>query len=94
MSACSGYTLEGALAQSSPCPLGEVTYWSFGNAAARRAPWLRDLHWVRSFGATYPGDPKSFEIYDLRSFDGAVLFKTVTPSELLVATAAPSQPSP
>lgn len=94
LAAAPAYTLEGALAQSSPGPLGEVTYWSFENAAARRAPWLRDLHWVRSFGATYPGDPKSFEIYDLRSLDGAVLFKTVTPSEPLVAAATPSQPSP
>jgi erythromycin esterase len=94
LAAAPAYTLEGALALSSPGPLGEVTYWSFGSAAARRAPWLRGLHWVRSFGATYPGDPKSFEIYDLRSLDGAVLFKAVTPSEPLAAAAAPSQPSP
>lgn len=88
------YTLEGALAHSAHVPLDEITYWSFGNTAARRPRWLTELHWIRSFGATYPGDEKSFEIYDLQSIDGAVLFKTVTPTEPLATSAPASKPSP
>jgi len=87
------YSLEGALQYSASGPSSRTTYWSFGKTAKRSA-WLRGLHWIRSFGATYPGDEKSFEIYDLRSIDGAVLFNTVLPSEPLLTMDSGSKSSP
>jgi erythromycin esterase len=84
------YTLEGVLTQNAGTA-GNITYWNF-ERAGRRAPWLTELHRLRSFGATYFGEQKSLELYDLRSIDGAVLFRTVTPSEPLVVSPTATSP--
>ena len=74
------YTLEGVLASRSSTPLPDITFWSFDgvDAAARR--WLHELHWIRSFGAVYGGEAKPYELYEPAVLDGAILFKTVSPS--------------
>lgn len=74
------YSLEGALAHAMQRPAGLIAYATFDHPLAPRPRWLRELRWIRSFGAAYPGDQKSFELYDLAAIDGAVLFETVTPN--------------
>lgn len=76
-----GHSLEGALANIGPGLRQATTYWVFDRAKDATRRWLRELHWARSFGAVYPGDQASFELYDLSALDGAILFKEVTPSE-------------
>jgi erythromycin esterase-like protein len=92
--AAPGYSLEGALAHAMQRPASLIAYTTFDHPGTPRMRWLRELHWIRSFGATYPGDQKSFELYDLAAIDGAVLFDTVTPTEPLAATSPPARSSP
>jgi len=77
------YALEGVLASSARGGLPGISYWSFGDRTARRSHWLDEMHWLRAFGDTYPGDARSYDLYNLGAIDGAVLFKKVTPSRPL-----------
>ncbi len=86
------YALDGILASSVKDGLADITYWTFGAPAGRTSHWLNELHWIRSFGGAYPGDERSHELFDLGSIDGAVLFKTVTPTRLLNVP-APAKPA-
>lgn len=57
-----------------------VTYWTFADASGDAAHWLRGVHPLRSFGAVFMGESE-ISYWDLGSFDGAILFDTVSPTE-------------
>lgn len=72
------YSLEAALeAHSSGTP---VTYWTFAQATDEAAHWLEGIHLVRQFGAVFMPEGQEFAYWDLQSFDGAILFESVSPT--------------
>jgi erythromycin esterase-like protein len=77
------YLVEGTLASLAPQPLPDITYWRFDSADVATKRWLHELHWIRSFGANYYEDKSPYELYEPTAFDGAILLKTVSPSEPL-----------
>lgn len=58
----------------------QVTYWNFSRATGEAADWLQGMHVVRTFGAVFLGE---YELgyWNLASFDGAILFDSVSPTE-------------
>jgi len=89
------YAVEAVLARSVREGLPDISYWSFGDRGAHQPHWLDELRWLRAFGDTYPGDERSFELHNLGAIDGAVLFKTVTPTRLLNLPLPPApRPAP
>jgi erythromycin esterase-like protein len=58
-----------------------ITYWTFARATGEAARWVSGVHALRLFGAVYPGEKYDFPYWDLRSFDGIILFQSVTPTE-------------
>lgn len=77
--AAPAYSLEGTLAaQSGGAP---VSYWTFANATGKAAQWLQGVHALRAFGAVFLREGHEFTYWDLQSFDGAILFDSVSPTE-------------
>lgn len=58
-----------------------VTYWTFARATGEAARWVRGVHALRLFGAVFRDEGRDFPYWDLRSFDGVILFQSVTPTE-------------
>jgi hypothetical protein len=58
-----------------------VSYWSFERATGEAAEWLRGVHAIRDFGSVFLRAGKEFSYWDLSSFDGAILFDHVTPTD-------------
>jgi erythromycin esterase len=75
------YSLESALLRGAPGSVSDVTYWTFGRAGPAGKRWLEGLHWVQFFGSMYPANNLPFHVLDLTTFDGAILFRKVTPSQ-------------
>lgn len=86
------YALEGVLTSNISEKSSDITYWNFWSRSTRTSTWLTELHWLRAFGAIYPGEERSHELYNLSAIDGAVLFKNVTPSRPLNLPAPPPPP--
>jgi len=73
------YTLEHALFASSHG--SETSYWHFAEATGGDHKWLTDTHMIRQFGAVFPEAAHEYVPWDLEGMDGAVLFKTIHPSD-------------
>jgi len=72
------YSLEAVLAAHNGG--AHVTYWTFAGATGEAARWLRGVHLLRQFGAVFM-DERELTYWDLQSFDGAILFDSVNPTE-------------
>lgn len=73
------YSLEATLgARSGGAP---VTYWTFARAQGEAARWLKGVRALRQFGAVFMPEGQEFTYWDLQSFDGAILFASVTPTD-------------
>lgn len=77
------HIVEGTLAGLVPAPLPQVTFWLFDSPDATTQRWFHELHWIRSFGSNYDGEKHPYDLYAPAAFDGAILLKTVSPSEPL-----------
>lgn len=58
-----------------------VTYWTFARSTGEAARWVTGVHALRRFGAVFRDEGDDFAYWDLRSFDGVILFQSVTPTE-------------
>lgn len=77
--AAPAYSVEAVLgAHSSHAP---VTYWTFARATGAAARWLNGVRALRSFGSVFARGGAEFPYWNLTSFDGAILFDNVTPTE-------------
>lgn len=79
LSAPPPFSLEGTLATQSHG--ARVTYWTFSRAKDEAARWLKQVHLLRHFGAAFVPAGQEFTYWDLQSFDGAILFDSVSPTE-------------
>jgi erythromycin esterase len=72
------HSLEAVLkTRSSSAPL---TYWTFAAATGEAARWLKGVRVLRTFGSMFMGEYE-VEYWDLQSFDGAILFESVSPTD-------------
>jgi erythromycin esterase-like protein len=74
------YLLEAVLWRSGRAHDLAVSYWSLSQGKSSRDTWLRGLRLIRDFGGRFPEHREPFELYDLASLDGFVLFKRVNPT--------------
>jgi erythromycin esterase len=77
------YLLEAVLWHSGRASDLAVSYWSLPQGKTSRDNWLRGLRLIRDFGGRFPEHREPFELYDLASLDGFVLFKRVNPTTAL-----------
>lgn len=71
------YGLEAVLAaRSAGAP---ITYWTFARATGEAVRWLKGMHALRTFGSAFMG-PLEIEYWNLRAFDGVILFQSVSPT--------------
>lgn len=59
----------------------QVTYWTFARAAGEAARWLKGIRALRQFGAVFASEGNDFTYWDLQRLDGAILFRSVTPTD-------------
>ena len=78
LQAVPAHSLEAVLARRSAG--ASISYWTFARATGEFARWLKGMHALRTFGSAFMG-PLEIEYWNLRSFDGAILFQAVSPTE-------------
>jgi erythromycin esterase-like protein len=77
------YLVEAVLWRSGRAHGLAVSYWTLPREKSSRDSWLRGLRLIRAFGGRFTEHREPFELFDLASLDGFVLFKRVSPTAAL-----------